>query len=149
MTQASKTKTALMAAALAAGLIALAGAATAQTPLPAGDAGRGKPLYYNNTCYGCHGFQGQTGARNLVGTNSPILAKPETFLSFLRQRGDFLPMVPSSNMPTFPASALSDRQALDIYAYIKTFVLDAPDVKTIQAFDAIQASAAAPYKPGK
>ena len=133
---------------LAAGLTALAGAASAQAP-GAGDPVRGKSLYYANTCYGCHGFQGQTGARNLVGTSSPILAKPETFLSFLRQRGSFLPMVPSTNMPTFPATAISDRQALDIYAYIKTFKLDAPEVKDIPVFDKIQASAAAPYKPAK
>ena len=50
---------------------ALAGAASAQ------DAAKGKSLYYNNTCYGCHGFNGQTGARNLVGTNSPIIASQE------------------------------------------------------------------------
>jgi hypothetical protein len=52
-------------------------------------------------------------------------------------------------MPTFPASAISDAQARDIYAYIKTFKLDSPDVKDIPAYAAIQASAAKPYKPGK
>ena len=129
--------------ALAAALAALAGAASAQ------DVARGKQLYYNNTCYGCHGFNGQTGARNLVGTNSPILATPEAFLTFLRGRASFAPMTPTTAMPTFPASAISDAQARDIYAYIKTFKLDSPDVKDIPAYAAIQASAAAPYKPGK
>jgi mono/diheme cytochrome c family protein len=135
-------------AALAAGLTALAGAVAAQGPA-AGDPVRGKQLYYAHTCYGCHGFSGQTGARHLVGTASPILASPETFVSFLRQRGSFQPMIPSTNMPTYPATAISDRQALDIYAYIKTFVLDAPEVKDIPVFATIQASAAAPYKPAK
>jgi len=122
---------------------ALAGTASAQ------DITKGKSLFYNNTCYGCHGFNGQTGARNLVGTNSPILSTPETFISFLRGRAAFAPMIPSTAMPTFPASAISDAQARDIYAYIKTFKLDSPDVKDIPAYAAIEASAAAPYRPGK
>jgi mono/diheme cytochrome c family protein len=129
--------------ALAAIVSALAGAASAQ------DAAKGKALFYNNTCYGCHGFNGQTGARNLVGTGSPILSTPESLISFLRGRAAFAPMIPSTAMPTFPASAISDAQARDIYAYIKTFKLDSPDVKDIPAYAAIQASAAAPYKPGK
>ena len=128
--------------ALAAAIFVVAGAAHAQT----GDAARGKQLYYDNTCYGCHGFNGQTGARNLVGTNSPIIASQETFISFLRGRASFAPMIPSTAMPTFPKSAISDAQAADIYAYIKTFKLDSPDVKDIPAYAAIQASAAAPYK---
>ena len=133
------SKTLIIAAALA----AFAGAASAQ------DAARGQALYYNNTCYGCHGFNGQTGARNLVGTNSPIVATPEAFITFLRGRASFAPMTPSTAMPTFPASAITDAQARDIYAYIKTFKLNSPDVKDIPAYAQIQASAAAPYKPGK
>ena len=129
--------------ALAGILSAVAGAASAQ------DIARGKALFYDNTCYGCHGFNGQTGARNLVGTGSPILSAPETFTAFLRGRAAFAPMTPSTAMPTFPASAISDAQARDIYAYIKTFKLDSPDVKDIPAYAAIQASAARPYKPGK
>ncbi len=136
----------LRAAAMAAVFAAFAGAVAAQPP---GDPVRGKQLYYNNTCYGCHGFQGQTGARNLVGTNSPIIADPKTFLAFLRDRGSYAPMIPSTSMPTFPAIAISDRQAMDIYAYIKTFKLDSPDVKDIPLFAKIQSSAGAPYKPGK
>ena len=129
--------------ALAAIVSALAGAASAQ------DAAKGKSLYYGNTCYGCHGFNGQTGARNLVGTGSPILASPEAFVTFLRGRAANQPMIPSTSMPSFPASAISDAQARDIYAYIRTFKLDSPEVKEIPAYAAIQASAAAPYKAGK
>jgi mono/diheme cytochrome c family protein len=142
-----KTSSKIAAALLAAGLATVAGAVAAQGT--AGDAARGKQLYYAHGCYGCHGFQGQTGARNLVGTNSPIIATPEAFIAFLRQRGSFQPMIPSTRMPAFPATALSDPQARDIYAYIKTFKLDAPEVKDIPVFATIQASAAAPYKPGK
>ena len=35
-----------------------------------GDAARGKELYYDHGCYGCHGYNGETGARDLVGTNT-------------------------------------------------------------------------------
>jgi mono/diheme cytochrome c family protein len=129
--------------ALAAVLSAAAGAASAQ------DAAKGKQLFFANTCYGCHGYNGQTGARNLVGTNSPIIASQESFIAFLRGRANFAPMTPSTAMPTFPKSAISDAQAADIYAYIRTFKLDAPEVKDIPAYAAIQASASAPYKPGK
>jgi ubiquinol-cytochrome c reductase cytochrome c subunit len=129
--------------AIAAAFAALAGAASAQ------DVARGKALYFTNGCYGCHGFTGQTGVRNLVGTKSPNLASPEAFTTFLRARANVQPMTPSSSMPSFPAKALSNAQAHDIYAYIKTFKLDAPEMKDVPVFAAIQASAAAPYKPGK
>jgi mono/diheme cytochrome c family protein len=147
MTLGSKTAKSSILALAAVGLAA--GSALAAPAPGAGDPARGKVLYHEHGCYGCHGFQGQTGARNLVGTNSPLIATPETFILFLRQRGDFLPMIPSTRMPAFPATAVSDQQAMDIFAYIKTFKLDAPDVKTIPVFDKIQASAAAPYKPAK
>ena len=130
-------------AAIFAASAALAGAAQAQ------DAAHGKQLFFANTCYGCHGYNGQTGVRNLVGTGSPIIASQEAFMAFLRGRGSFAPMTPSTAMPTFPKSAISDAQAADIYAYIKTFKLDSPDVKDIPAYAAIEASAAAPYRPGK
>jgi mono/diheme cytochrome c family protein len=139
----SKTTILALGVAVLGALSALAGPASAQ------DAARGKKLYYDNTCYGCHGFNGQTGARNLVGTSSPVLASPETFLVFLRGRAGNQPMVPSTAMPSFPASALSDAQARDIYAYIKTFKLDSPEVKDIPVYARIQASAAKPYVPGK
>jgi mono/diheme cytochrome c family protein len=87
--------------------------------------------------------------RNLVGTRSPILASPEVFTTFLRARANVQPMTPSTSMPSFPAKAIDDAQARDIYAYIKTFKLDAPELKDVPVFAAIQASAAAPYKPGK
>jgi mono/diheme cytochrome c family protein len=131
----------MSAAALAAGLTAgLAGHAAAQ------DAARGKSLYFTHGCYGCHGFTGQTGVRNLVGTNSPNLATPEAFITFLRARSNVQPMTPSTSMPSFPARALPDPQARDLYAYIKTFKLDAPDPKDIPLYAQIQASAAKGYK---
>lgn len=109
-----------------------------KSPGPA-DVVRGKHLYYRHGCYGCHGFNGETGVRRLVG--SPILVTPETFLAYLRLRADLQPLVPSTRMPSFPARSLSDADALDIYAYVRSFVLHAPDPNRIEAFRSILDSA--------
>lgn len=120
-------------------------AAIAQTSQP-GDPVRGKQLYYDHGCYGCHGFNGETGARDLVGTGSPILERPETFVAYLRQRADYLPVVPSTRMPHYAKSALSDADALHIYAYVRTFERNAPDAASIPPFKAIVDSAKTSYK---
>src|SRR5690606_4361934 len=87
--------------------------AVAQTPA-SGDPVRGKQLYYDHGCYGCHGFNGQTGARDLTGTGSPILERAETFIAYLRLRAGLLPLLPSTGMPHYPESSLSDADALHI-----------------------------------
>ena len=110
------------------------------------DVERGKDLYYAHGCYGCHGFNGETGARDLVATNSPLIASEETFLLFLRLRGDYLPLLPSTRMPAYPESALSDADARDIYAYVSSFELDAPEVESVPAFQEILESAATPLE---
>lgn len=106
-----------------------------------GDADRGKELYYAHGCYGCHGYNGETGARDLVGTNSPLIANADTFLLFLRLRADYAPLLPSTRMPSYPESALSDDDARDIYAYVRTFELNAPDAEDVPALQAILESA--------
>ena len=120
--------------------MAILGTAYAQD----GDAAQGKDLYYAHGCYGCHGYNGETGARDLVGTNSPLIADVDTFLVFLRLRADYLPLLPSTRMPAYPESALSDADARDIYAYISGFELNAPDVEDIPALQAILDSAGRP-----
>ena len=109
-----------------------------------GDATGGKEAYYAHGCYGCHGYNGETGWRDLVGTNSPLVANEDTFLLYLRARTDYTPLVPSTRMPAYPESALSDVDARDIYAYIQTFELSAPDVEDIPAFQVILESAGKP-----
>jgi hypothetical protein len=47
-------------------------------------------------------------------------------------------------MPNYPESSLSDAEARDMFAYIQTFELDAPDVDDIPALRAILDSAASP-----
>jgi len=112
-----------------------------------GNTAKGRELYYAHGCYGCHGFNGETGARDLVGTNSPIIATEEAFILFLRQRADQAPLTPSTRMPNFPAKAVSDRDAKDIYAFIRSFRLDAPAIQDVPTLKTILESAEKPYQP--
>jgi mono/diheme cytochrome c family protein len=114
-----------------------------------GDAENGKQLFYAHGCYGCHGFNGETGARDLVGTGSPIIADEATFVLFLRLRGDQAPELPSTRMPNFPVEALSDAEARDLYAYVRTFKLDAPSVDDVPTLRAILDAATAAEPPRK
>jgi mono/diheme cytochrome c family protein len=116
----------------------------AQTPRGA-EAAHGKQLYFRHGCYGCHGFNGETGARRLVG--SPILQNPAAFIAYLRLRADLKPLLPSTRMPSFSVGALSDADALDLYAYVRSFVLHAPDPQGIAAFQKILQSARGTYEP--
>jgi mono/diheme cytochrome c family protein len=110
--------------------LAFLGSAAAQSNQP-GDPIRGKQLYYDHGCYGCHGLNGETGRPRLAGSTSSTLESADTFVAFLRLRADAMPLLPSTSMPSYPATALSDADARDIYAYVRTFVLNAPDPKEI------------------
>ncbi len=112
-----------------------------ETATSAGDAERGRRLFYEHGCYGCHGFNGQTGARDLVGTGSPIIADADAFVAYLRARADVAPLLPSTRMPSYAESALGDAEARDIFAYIQTFELDAPAVDSVPTLEAILDSA--------
>lgn len=126
--------------------LALLGSAVAQQGASA-NAAHGKQLYYAHGCYACHGFNGETGVRRLVGTGSTILESPDAFVAFLRLRADVTSMIPTSGrMPSYSVRSLSDADARDIYSYIRTFVLHAPDPKGIPTLQTIIDSAKAPYK---
>ena len=116
------------------------GTAVANKPAPTspvtGNAAAGKALYYSYACYACHGYNGETGARAFVGRWGN-LATEEAFITFLRGRANVAPIVPSTSMPNFGEASLSDKQAKDIYAYIRTFKSSAPDLKDIPALNAI------------
>jgi len=105
-----------------------------------GNAANGKALYYSYACYACHGYNGETGARAFVG-NWGNLSTEDGFISFLRGRANVAPIVPSTSMPNFGEKALSDKQAKDIYAYIRTFKSNAPELKDIPTLNAIVAAA--------
>ena len=116
------------------------GAAPANVPAPTspvtGNAVSGKGLFYGYGCYACHGYNGETGARPFVGRWGN-LATEQTFITFLRGRANVTPLAPSTNMPNFGEASLSDKQAKDIYAYIRTFKSSAPDLKDIPTLNAI------------
>jgi mono/diheme cytochrome c family protein len=117
------------------------GAAPANNPPPTspvtGNATAGKGLFYAYGCYACHGYNGETGARPFVGRWGN-LATEQQFLTFLRGRANVAPLTPSTSMPNFSEASLSDKQAKDIYAYIRTFKSSAPpDVKDAPTLNAI------------
>ena len=110
-----------------------------------GSAVEGKKLYYEYSCYACHGYNGETG-RAFVG-NWGNLQTEAGFIAFLRLRGDRASATPATSMPNFPANTLSDKKAKDIYAYIRTFKSNSPEVKDIPTLNAIVSAASRPYKP--
>ena len=120
--------------------------ATPPTTPVTGSAAAGKQLYFGYTCYGCHGFNGETG-RAFVGNWSSNLASEDNFIRFLRGRANVAPATPSTSMPNFAESTMSDKQAKDIYSYIRTFKSNAPELKDIPTLNAIIKSASRPYKP--
>jgi mono/diheme cytochrome c family protein len=141
--------TPILTAIVLATLVSVASAG-AQAPAPAspvtGNAANGKKLYEAYSCYACHGFNGETGARAFVGSRSAILATESSFIAFLRARANVAPTQPSTSMPNYSAATLSDAQAKDIYAYIRTFKSNAPAVDGIPTFNQILTGAQKPYK---
>lgn len=101
-----------------------------------GNSANGKALYFSYGCYACHGYNGETGARAFVG-NWGNLATEDRFITFLRGRVNVAPVTPATSMPNFAESTLSDKQAKDVYAYIRTFKSTAPELKDIPTLNAI------------
>jgi mono/diheme cytochrome c family protein len=110
-----------------------------------GNSVNGKALYYSYSCYACHGYNGETG-RAFVGNWSSNLASEENFIRFLRGRANVAPLTPSASMPNFAENTLSDKQAKDIYAYIRTFKSAPPDSKNIPLLNQIVEDASKPSK---
>ena len=92
-------------------LLVLGGIALAQDKPPPGDATKGKQVYLADGCYQCHGYVGQ-GSRS----SGPRLARPELrfdkFKQALRQ--------PRNEMPPYEETVLSDRDAADIYVFLRS-----------------------------
>lgn len=101
-----------------------------------GNAVAGKGLYYSYGCYACHGYNGETGARAFVGRWGNLQTE-QHFIAFLRGRANVAPLPPSTSMPNFSEKSMSDKQAKDIYAYIRTFRSTAPPLKDIATLNAI------------
>jgi mono/diheme cytochrome c family protein len=130
-----------------AGLAPVSAQAQAAAGAAAGNPVTGKKLYESYFCYACHGYNGETGARVLLPGRSPSLASESTFIAFLRARANLAPTQPSTSMPNYSATTLTDAQARDIYAHIRKFKSESPDVNDIAAFKQILSAAQKPYKP--
>jgi mono/diheme cytochrome c family protein len=84
-----------------------------QHDAPAGDPVNGQRLYLADGCFECHGHAGQGGRFNYP---APALAQIElpvdSFVAFLREA--------PNDMPSFSAEVLSDQDAADIHAFLRT-----------------------------
>jgi len=127
-------------------LTLIAGMSSVAALAQGGDIERGRELFYVHGCYGCHGFNGETGARDLVGTGSVIVENADVFIAFLRARADQAPLLPTTQMPNYPENALSDADARDIFAYVDSFELDAPAPETVPTLRKIVELAERPYR---
>jgi mono/diheme cytochrome c family protein len=116
--------------------VAAIGNAPPPTSPVTGNAASGKALFYSYGCYACHGYNGETGARAFVGRWGN-LSTEQAFIKFLRGRANVAPLTPSTSMPNFSEASLSDKQAKDIYAYIRTFKSTAPELKDIPVLNSI------------
>ena len=91
-------------------LASLALVSAAGPPAP-GNAANGKRLFMRDRCYTCHGTQGAGG-----GIAGPRLApNPLPFQGFLMQLRH-----PANRMPPYTEKVLSDEEAADIYAYLRS-----------------------------
>jgi mono/diheme cytochrome c family protein len=88
-------------------------AARADDDAPTGDAVNGKRIYLADGCFECHGRAGQGGNFNYP---TPALAQielpEESFIAFIRQA--------PNDMPSFSTDVLSDKDAADIYAFLRS-----------------------------
>ena len=94
--------------------------------LPAADAKRGETNYAKFGCWECHGYTGQTGNGARLATTA---LNANGFVNYIRN--------PRTNkMPLYSAKVVSDQDAADLFAYIKTFKKppEAKDIPLLQQF---------------
>ncbi len=99
------------------------GASAAQDPAGLeGDAERGAALFEDYTCYGCHGYTGETGRGPRL--NPPRLRQRQ-FIGYLRN-----PPNPRQ-MPPYRQADVSDQKLADIYAFLTSLPPASPDAEDI------------------
>ena len=103
------------AAALLIAALAVGGprAVRADDNAPTGDPVNGKRLYLADGCFECHGRAGQGGRFNYATPSLAQIALPvDSFIAFLREA--------PNDMPSFSAAVLSDKDAADIHAFLRS-----------------------------
>ena len=73
-----------------------------------GNAQQGKELYLKYSCYACHGYDGHGGAGARI---VPLPLTVQRFTAFVRT---------PRRMPPYSEKVLTDSQAADLFAYIKS-----------------------------
>ena len=94
-------------------MILTAAAALAQQTPPAGPAGNadnGKKLFLRDGCWECHGYAGQGGRDGARLAETALTAGQ--FTRYIRR--------PTGAMPAYIDKVLTDADAADIWAYVKT-----------------------------
>jgi ubiquinol-cytochrome c reductase cytochrome c subunit len=107
-------------ATLVAAALMCTAAAQAQDTQPSGDAANGQRIYMADGCALCHGTVGQGGR----GTGPHLAPGPLPFEAFAGQVRR-----PANAMPAYTTVVLSDRDLVDIYAYLLT-IPPLPDPKS-------------------
>lgn len=113
--------------AVLAALLVAARAAAADPPAagPVGDPARGEVAYARlYRCYACHGTDGQSAAVRLV----PMRFTRAAFIAFVRSPA-------RAQMPSYADAPLQD--LADIYAYVASLPVDAPDPEAIPLLEDI------------
>jgi len=106
-------------------LFASAGfAAGSMPPQGAPDAKRGGELYAKDGCWQCHGYTASTG------NGAPLVLTGLNATGFM----NYIRNPRTSNMPAYTSTVVSDAQAADLFAYIKTFKkpAEAKDIPLLQ-----------------
>lgn len=99
------------------------GTRTGQEPATLqGDATVGEQLFEDYTCYGCHGYTGETGRGPRL--NPPRLRQGQ-FIAYLRN-----PPNPRQ-MPPYRQEDVSDQKLADIYAFLESLPSASPDAEDI------------------
>ena len=80
---------------------------------PAGNVDNGKRIFIADGCFMCHGRVGQGGAFNYPAPALAQIEMPvESFQAFLRE--------PPNDMPAYSTAVLSDQEAADIHAFLRS-----------------------------
>ncbi len=104
-------------------------AAAAQEPGELrGDVENGKALFKDYTCFGCHGYTGETGLGPRL--NPPRLNQ-ERFIAYLRN-----PPNPR-RMPPYQQADVSNQKLADIYAFLESLPSGSPDAESIPVLSEI------------
>jgi len=87
-----------------------------QTAAPSGNAQNGKRLFERDGCWECHGWAGQGGRDGARLADTALSAAQLT--RYIRR--------PTGAMPAYIDKVLSDAEALDIWAYLKSMPAPKP-----------------------